>query len=126
MERGTPLIDIGVNLMHRSFHADREQVVERAAAVGISPLIITGTSVRSSREASQYAARYPGKLYATAGVHPHDAKDCSADTIQQLRQLAGQPQVVSIGNADWTITVIFRHVMYSVDGLGSKSNWRVS
>ncbi|MGR6129177.1 TatD family hydrolase [Paenibacillus sp. SER-28] len=97
MERGTPLIDIGVNLMHRSFHADQEQVVERAAAVGISPLIITGTSVRSSREASQYAARYPGKLYATAGVHPHDAKDCNADTIQQLRQLAGQPQVVSIG-----------------------------
>ncbi|MGR6761932.1 TatD family hydrolase [Paenibacillus sp. T2-29] len=97
MDRSTPLIDIGVNLMHRSFHADREQVVERAAAVEITPLIITGTSVRSSREAAQYAARYPGQLYATAGVHPHDAKSCSTDTIQQLRQLAIQPQVVSIG-----------------------------
>ncbi len=97
MGMGTSLIDIGVNLMHRSFHADREQVVERASAEGITPLIITGTSVRSSRDASQYAARYPGKLYTTAGVHPHDAKNCSADTIQQLRQLAGQPQVVSIG-----------------------------
>ncbi len=97
MDRSTPLIDIGVNLMHRSFHADREQVVERAAAAGITPLIITGTSVRSSREAAQYAACYPGKLYTTAGVHPHDAKSCSTDTIQQLRQLAAQPQVVSIG-----------------------------
>lgn len=92
-----PIIDIGVNLMHRSFHQDREQVVERAAANNVSPLIITGTSLRNSVEAARYAGRYNGKLYATAGVHPHDAKSCNEETIKKLKELAALPQVVAIG-----------------------------
>ncbi|MDR2020042.1 MAG: TatD family hydrolase [Treponema sp.] len=87
-------IDIGVNLMHRSFNADREQVIEAAEAAGVSPLIITGTSEESSREAldyaEKYAARGPGKLYATVGVHPHNAKNCGPGTIAALRSLAGR------------------------------------
>lgn len=92
-----PIVDIGVNLMHRSFHQDREQVVERAAANHVTPLIITGTSLRNSIEAARYAGRYPGRLYATAGVHPHDAKSCSEETIAKLKELAALPQVVAIG-----------------------------
>lgn len=91
------IIDIGVNLMHRSFQADREQVVEQALASNVTPLIITGTSLRNSQEAARYAGRYPGKLYATAGVHPHDAKSCSEETIAKLKELAALPQVVAIG-----------------------------
>ncbi|UUZ81489.1 YchF/TatD family DNA exonuclease [Paenibacillus sp. P26] len=91
------MIDIGVNLMHRTFHQDREQVVERAAANQVTPLVITGTSLRSSMEATRYAGRYPGKLYATAGIHPHDAKNCNEETITKLKELAAQPQVVAIG-----------------------------
>ncbi|WP_152396598.1 TatD family hydrolase [Paenibacillus guangzhouensis] len=92
-----PIIDIGVNLMHRSFHQDREQVVERAAANNVSPLILTGTSLRNSVDAARYAGRYKGKLYSTAGVHPHDAKSCDDRTIAKLRELAAMPQVVAIG-----------------------------
>ncbi|AIQ50666.1 TatD family hydrolase [Paenibacillus sp. FSL R7-0331] len=91
------IIDIGVNLMHRSFQADREQVVEHAIANHVTPLIITGTSLRNSLEASRFAGRYPGKLYATAGVHPHDAKSCSEETMAKLKELAALPQVVAIG-----------------------------
>ncbi|MHA6533687.1 TatD family hydrolase [Paenibacillus sp. BAC0078] len=91
------IVDIGVNLMHRSFHQDREQVVERAIANHVAPLIITGTSLRNSLEAARYAGRYEGKLYATAGVHPHDAKNCSEETITKLKELAARPQVVAIG-----------------------------
>lgn len=91
------IIDIGVNLMHRTFHQDREQVVERAAANQVSPLILTGTSLRNSQETARYAGRYPGKLYTTAGVHPHDAKSCNEDTIAKLKDLAALPQVVAIG-----------------------------
>lgn len=90
-------IDIGVNLMNHTFHEDREEVVTRAEEAGVTPLIITGTSVRDSEEAAYYASRYPGKLYSTAGVHPHDAKDCGADTIGKLRELAALPQVTAIG-----------------------------
>ncbi|MEK8130430.1 TatD family hydrolase [Paenibacillus filicis] len=91
------LIDIGVNLMHRSFQTDREEIVSRAAEAGVSPLMITGTSMRSSEEAARYAEQYPGKLYATAGVHPHDAKSCGPQTLARLQKLAALPQVVAIG-----------------------------
>lgn len=91
------IIDIGVNLMHRSFQQDRDQIVERAAANRVSPLIITGTSVRNSVEAARYAARFPKKLYATAGIHPHDAKSCNEETMAKLKELAALPQVVAIG-----------------------------
>ncbi|MEO3946256.1 TatD family hydrolase [Gorillibacterium sp. CAU 1737] len=92
-----PIIDIGVNLMHRSFQQDREQVVERAIANGVAPLVLTGTSLRNSSEAARYAERYSGQLYSTAGIHPHDAKSCTAETIQKLEELAVLPQVVAIG-----------------------------
>jgi len=90
-------IDIGINLMHRSFGSDREEVVQAAIEAGVSPMIITGTSVRSSEAAAEYARRYPGKLYATAGVHPHDAKSCGERTLQSLRNLAAGDEVLAIG-----------------------------
>ncbi|MFV0400661.1 MAG: TatD family hydrolase [Oscillospiraceae bacterium] len=90
-------IDIGINLTHRQFQSDREEVLPKAIGAGVSPLIITGTSVRASGEAANYAAKHPGVLYSTAGVHPHDAKSCNAQTIGQLRALLGQPQVVAVG-----------------------------
>jgi TatD DNase family protein len=91
------IIDIGINLMHRSFNDDREQVVRSAAEAGISPLIITGTSEKSSVLAAKYASQYPGKLYSTAGVHPHDAKSCTPYTIRNLEKLARKDCVVAIG-----------------------------
>ncbi|NOU94874.1 YchF/TatD family DNA exonuclease [Paenibacillus sp. LMG 31456] len=91
------MIDIGVNLMHRSFQQDRDRVVARAVEAGVSPLILTGTHERNSEEAARYAARFPEKLYATAGIHPHDARNCTAHTIEKLHRLALLPQVVAIG-----------------------------
>lgn len=91
------IIDIGINLMHRSFNEDREQVMQSAIEVGICPLIITGTSERSSIIAAKYASEYPGKLYCTAGVHPHDAKSCTPETIKTLERLTGKDPVVAIG-----------------------------
>ena len=91
------LIDIGINLMHNSFNADREQVINRAVLAGVKRLIITGTSVGSSHEAQTYAHGFLGALYSTAGVHPHDSERCTADTIPALRKLATQSEVVAIG-----------------------------
>ena len=91
------LIDIGINLTNRLFDADREQVFQDAEAAGVSPLIITGTSEHGSFEAMQYAAKYPGKLYTTAGVHPHNAKNCDKGTIDKLREIAANDCVVAIG-----------------------------
>lgn len=91
------LIDIGINLMHKSFNNDRDQVVSDAAFEGVSPLIITGTSESSSIQAAMYASRFSDKLYSTAGVHPHDAKGCTDKTMTVLRGLTNQQPVVAIG-----------------------------
>jgi TatD DNase family protein len=93
------LIDIGINLMHSSFGRYREEVIRKAEDAGVSPLIITGTEERSSREAAGYAAAYagPGKLYATAGVHPHEARFCNEGTIGNLRGIASEYGALAIG-----------------------------
>jgi TatD DNase family protein len=93
----SPLIDIGANLGHDSFDHDREDVISQAKAAGLSSIIVTGTSVASSKKAADLAAQHPGYLFSTAGVHPHDASGFTIDTPTQLHALAQQPQVIAIG-----------------------------
>ena len=90
-------LDIGVNLTHRSFDADREQVIERARAAGVSSMIVTGADLDSSRIAAELARAHPQVLFATAGVHPHHADSFEPTTIEPLRELLAQPQVVAVG-----------------------------
>lgn len=102
------LVDIGVNLTNRSFDRDRDAVIARAVAAGVRTMVITGTTEQGSREALALArSRGSGAggagsagagsageiLYATAGVHPHHAKDCGPGTIAALRKLAGEGAV---------------------------------
>ena len=91
------LIDIGLNLMHKSYNKDRREIILNGDKVGVKKAIITGTSINSSIEALDYASNYPGVLYSTAGVHPHDAKTCDDNTINILKDLAQNESVVAIG-----------------------------
>jgi TatD DNase family protein len=95
--RAMQLIDIGANLTHPAFHSDLPEVLERAIAAGVSSVIVTGTSVPESTNALKVSTTYPRTLYATAGVHPHHARECDDTTIPALRVLAQQPRVVAIG-----------------------------
>jgi TatD DNase family protein len=90
------LIDIGANLTHDGFDADRAEVIARAHRAGVGRFIVTGSDVDHSRKALGLCAIYPG-LYATAGVHPHHAKDCTDATPEELRGLLGNPSVVAVG-----------------------------
>jgi TatD DNase family protein len=60
-------------------------------------MIITGTSLAGSQEALRVAREYPDQLFATAGVHPYDSRNCTEDTISELRRLATQEEIVAIG-----------------------------
>lgn len=93
----TELVDIGINLTHRSFDRDRDAVIARAASAGVTTLVITGTSVRESQRAAELARARPTTCFATAGVHPHHAKECDASTLDTLRTLAAETNVVAIG-----------------------------
>ena len=91
------LIDIGLNLMHKSYNKDRIEVMEEAKKVGVSKAIITGSSINSSKTAVDFASQHNDIVYATCGVHPHDAKTCDENTIVTLRTLAKEDCVVAIG-----------------------------
>lgn len=90
------MIDIGVNLAHAAFDKDRAAVVQRARAAGVTAMVVTGTSIAASRAAVALADPNAG-LYATAGVHPHDAAAATGDWIDDLAALAEHPAVVAIG-----------------------------
>jgi len=92
-----PLVDIGINLAHDSFDADRDAVLARARRAGLVHLVVTGSSVASSAAAAALAAAEPGFLSATAGVHPHHALELDERALERLRSLAADPAVVAIG-----------------------------
>ncbi|WP_027328401.1 TatD family hydrolase [Marinimicrobium agarilyticum] len=91
------MIDIGVNLTSGRFHKDLSEVMGRAREAGVHAQIVTGTSVHASEEALALAQSYPNELYATAGVHPHDAKNWSEESAASLAALAREPGVVALG-----------------------------
>lgn len=91
------LIDIGCNLTHDSFDKDRDAVIERAHEAGVAQIVVTGASKDGSRAALDLAKKYPGELFATAGVHPHRAADFDDDTERLLRDLSQRRGVVAVG-----------------------------
>lgn len=91
------LIDIGANLTHDSFDADRDAVLARAHAAGVLRMIITGASRAHNPKALQLARSHPGQLWCTAGVHPHHATEYTDECDAELRALQAQPEVVAVG-----------------------------
>jgi len=91
------LIDIGINLAHDSYDADRDAVIARARNAGVIQMIVTGSTVASTAQAIALARAQPEKLFATAGVHPHHASELSAERLAELAALARASEVVAIG-----------------------------
>ena len=91
------MIDIGANLTHDSFDRDRDAVLQRARAAGVTKMIITGASREHSPMALELAQAHPGELFATAGVHPHHASEYTAECDAEMRALHTHPEVVAVG-----------------------------
>lgn len=91
------LVDIGANLTHDSFDADRDDVIARAREAGVDAFVITGSSESGSRAALDLARSDPTLYRATAGVHPHHASDWSGDVASTLRELLNDPLTVAVG-----------------------------
>jgi TatD DNase family protein len=89
-------IETHAHLDSRRFDADRDETICRAMNQGIGQILTVGANLPSSRAAVKLAERYP-RIYATVGVHPHDAVSVGAATIDALRDLACHPEVVAIG-----------------------------
>ncbi|HMD30062.1 MAG TPA: TatD family hydrolase, partial [Steroidobacteraceae bacterium] len=94
---GLDLIDIGSNLTHDSFAADRDSVMARAAHAGVHRQVVTGADLSSSRLAAELAALYPGRLWSTAGIHPHHAESFAVAQRAELYELLTMNRVVAVG-----------------------------
>ena len=90
-----------MNLVDTHAHLDllKEDVgkaLGTAAQAGVTEVITIGINLESSRKAVELAHRYP-QVYATVGIHPHDASLLDDAALKELRTLAGDPRVVGIG-----------------------------
>jgi TatD DNase family protein len=92
------LVDSHCHLDDPKFDEDREQVMERARAAGVERMMAigTGNGPPDLEVAVRQADRYDF-VYATIGVHPHDASKAEADTFVKLRELARHPKVLAVG-----------------------------
>ena len=92
------LLDSHAHFDDPAFDADREQVIERARAAGVAYILAVGggTGVGNLGAAATIAAHYPW-IYASAGIHPHDAAQATESHFQALRELLLNPKVIAVG-----------------------------
>ncbi len=90
------LFDTHAHLHFPHFADDLPAVLERARAAGVRRQVTVGTDPESSRAALAVAAR-ESDVWATVGIHPHDAAAADEAAFAALAALAREPRVVAIG-----------------------------
>jgi len=90
------LIDTHCHLTFDELAGDVEAVIERSRAARVTEWITVGTDTQQSRKAIELANEFEN-MYAAVGIHPHDAKDATAETMVELKELAQNEKVVAIG-----------------------------
>jgi TatD DNase family protein len=90
------LFDTHAHLHFPEFDGDRGTVLERARAAGVGRLLTIGTDIETSRAAIALAQREPD-VWASVGIHPHDAANADDAALAGIERLAGEPRVVAIG-----------------------------
>lgn len=91
------LVDTHAHIHQDDFRSDLVAVLDRAKAAGVNQMLAVGVSQADSIAAVDFAHNYD-HIYATIGLHPHDAEsDDKTKAIATLSQLADDPKVVAVG-----------------------------
>ncbi len=92
------LVDSHAHIDFPQFADDREAMLERARAAGVSALLAIGTGPGPEKldSALPYADQYDW-IYASIGVHPHEAKQVTPQHLEELSKLAKHPKVIAWG-----------------------------
>jgi TatD DNase family protein len=88
--------DTHAHLDYPDFESDFPQILDRAAAAGITKLIAVGTDLNSSRRCMALADEHP-QVFAAVGWHPNHATEAPEDLRPALCELAQHPKVVALG-----------------------------
>ncbi len=92
------MIDSHAHIQGKEYAGEAEAVIRRAHEAGVERIIVVGGAgeMSSNSEAVALAESCPS-LYATVGMHPHDAKDVSEEDLRKLKELTSHPKVVAVG-----------------------------
>lgn len=92
------LIDSHAHIQGKEYAGEVAAVIERARQAGVEKIIAVGGAgdMTSNTEAVTLAESFPD-IYATVGMHPHDAKDVGPEDLAGLKELSAHPKVVAVG-----------------------------
>jgi TatD DNase family protein len=90
------MIDTHCHLNFDAYAENRDTIIQAAAAVGVTRIIIPAVDVASSQQAIELTQQYPG-IFAAVGVHPNSTADFSATVLAQIAELSYQPKIIAIG-----------------------------
>ncbi|MFA5096489.1 MAG: TatD family hydrolase, partial [Candidatus Omnitrophota bacterium] len=90
------LVDTHCHLDFPEYDNDRDEVINRAKERGVGYIIDIGSSLEGSLRAVELARRY-ANIYASVGIHPHEADSFTPETEKAIRHLAGEKKVVAVG-----------------------------
>ena len=92
------LIDSHAHIDFPQFADDRDAMLQRARAAGVQALLAIGTGPGPERlDAALPFAEQHDWIYASIGVHPHEAKEAASQHFDELVRLAQHPKVIAWG-----------------------------
>jgi TatD DNase family protein len=98
---------------HLQDERDPDELLARAAAAGVSRLVLVGTDAGSSARALELAARLGDGHFATVGLHPHEATTGTAQILELLEQTAGgdspRGRAVLVGVGECGLDYYYEH-----------------
>lgn len=92
------LVDHHCHLDFKDFAPERDAVVARAAAAGVTVLVTIATRVKKFDVYRDIAEAYPG-VYFSIGTHPHYAHEELDVPVAEIVRLSAHPKCVAIGEA---------------------------
>lgn len=90
------ITDSHAHIYFDNFDADRDEVVARARAAGVTRMLLVGTNVETSRQCFAIAEQLDG-VFPTAGMHPHDASDSTPLARTEIESLCRRADCVAVG-----------------------------
>jgi len=90
------LFDSHCHLDDNSYQADLNEVIKRSLDAGVTRMMTIGVTAEASKQAVYLADNHDG-IYASVGIHPHDARQCDESVLGYLRYLAQHPKVCAWG-----------------------------
>ena len=92
------IFDSHCHLDDQAYRSDLAEVLDRSRAAGVRACMVVGINPQTARRAIHIAETYPG-VYASVGVHPHDAAHCTEAVLEELIGLAEHDKVCAWGEA---------------------------